>query len=132
MAGLVETGSTKEKTYPLLSRGDIQALIADGRKIFIVDNHVLKVDGWVRYHPGGHLAIMHMVGRDATDEVNAWVHPSSTSQTQLPQANRSSQSALPRSSTADEAVSNWADRRTMEELRTADPRRHIPVTRTLV
>ena len=52
-----------------LSRREVEGLIADGRKIVIVDQKVLKVDGWLKYHPGGDKAILHMVGRDATDEV---------------------------------------------------------------
>jgi sphingolipid 8-(E)-desaturase len=31
----------------------------------------MMVDAWLKYHPGGDKAIMHMVGKDATDEVNA-------------------------------------------------------------
>ena len=54
----------------LLSRRQIEGLIADGRKIIIVDQKVLKIDAWLDYHPGGDKAILHMVGRDATDEVN--------------------------------------------------------------
>ncbi|KAF2739510.1 fatty acid desaturase [Polyplosphaeria fusca] len=54
----------------ILSRRDIEALIANGRLIVIVDNNVLKVDAWLPYHPGGDKAIRHMVGRDATDEVH--------------------------------------------------------------
>lgn len=50
-------------------------MIADGKTIFIVDGKVLRVDAWLKYHPGGDKAIMHMVGRDATDEVNAYVDP---------------------------------------------------------
>ncbi|KAF1984454.1 fatty acid/sphingolipid desaturase [Aulographum hederae CBS 113979] len=60
--------SRKEVVF---SRREIEALIADGRTIIIVDGKVLKVDAWLKYHPGGDKAIMHMVGRDATDEVNA-------------------------------------------------------------
>ena len=48
----------------------IQNLIADGHIIVIFDDHVLKLDGWLPKHPGGRLAIQHMVGRDATDEIN--------------------------------------------------------------
>ncbi len=55
----------------LLSRSRVESMIADGKTIIIVDNKVLKVDPWLKYHPGGDKAIMHMVGRDATDEVNA-------------------------------------------------------------
>lgn len=51
----------------------MEGLIAEGRAIIIVDQKVLKVDSWLKYHPGGDKAIMHMVGRDATDELNAWV-----------------------------------------------------------
>ena len=55
----------------VLSRQQVEAMIADGRIITIVDGNVLKLDTWSKYHPGGEKAIMHMVGRDATDEVNA-------------------------------------------------------------
>jgi delta8-fatty-acid desaturase len=50
-------------------RGQIEALIAEGKSIIIVDNEVLKVDAWMPYHPGGDKALRHMIGRDATDEV---------------------------------------------------------------
>ncbi|KAI8957442.1 fatty acid/sphingolipid desaturase [Daldinia sp. FL1419] len=60
-----------EKTYPLLSRRQIEGLIADGRRIFIANQYVFKADPWLPYHPGGDKAILHMVGRDATDEVTA-------------------------------------------------------------
>ncbi|KAL9121240.1 MAG: hypothetical protein Q9187_002205 [Circinaria calcarea] len=76
-----------------MSRRKIEGLIAEGRAIIIVDGKVLKVylvtliktgrnltlgrqvDTWLRYYPGGDKAIMHMVGRDATDEVNALHSP---------------------------------------------------------
>jgi len=45
-------------------------LIADGQTIVIYEGHVLKLDSWLWKHPGGQLAIQHMVGRDATDEIN--------------------------------------------------------------
>ncbi|KAF2005918.1 fatty acid/sphingolipid desaturase [Amniculicola lignicola CBS 123094] len=59
-----------QRTSRVLSRREIEGLIADGRHIVIVDNRVLKVDAWLPYHPGGDKAIKHMVGRDATDEVH--------------------------------------------------------------
>ena len=55
----------------VLSRSAIEDLVAQGMKIIIVDGRVLKVDAWLPYHPGGYKAILHMVGKDATDEVNA-------------------------------------------------------------
>ncbi len=59
-----------DRTYRFMSRRDVEGLISEGRNIIIVDQYVLKVDGWLPYHPGGDKAIKHMVGRDATDEVN--------------------------------------------------------------
>lgn len=60
----------RDKVY---NRREIESLIAEGRTILVVNNKVLKADAWLDYHPGGDKAIMHMVGRDATDEVNAYV-----------------------------------------------------------
>lgn len=59
----------KAKVY---SRREVEALIAAGRSIVIVDDKVLKVDAWMPYHPGGDKAIQHMIGRDATDEVTRY------------------------------------------------------------
>src|SRR5271170_3398638 len=53
------------------SRRQIEGLIAEGRKIIILDGQVIKSDAWLPYHPGGDKAILHMVGRDGTDEIRA-------------------------------------------------------------
>jgi delta8-fatty-acid desaturase len=63
---------TRAKQAVMSSR-QIEDLIADGNYIFILDNKVIKADTWLKYHPGGQKAIQHMVGRDATDEVTAYV-----------------------------------------------------------
>ena len=52
------------------SRRRIEGLIAAGRVIVITEGRVLQLDGWLDKHPGGRLAVLHMVGRDATDEIN--------------------------------------------------------------
>lgn len=65
------TSSNLPRTYPLMSRNDIEAMIAGGRKIVILNQHVLRVDPWLPYHPGGDIAMLHMVGRDATAEIEA-------------------------------------------------------------
>lgn len=70
--------TTPQRERPLLSRRKVEALIADGRSIFIADQNVFKADAWIPFHPGGDLAIKHLVGRDATDEVNAYVTPKPT------------------------------------------------------
>ncbi|KAI1905696.1 hypothetical protein LOZ53_006185 [Ophidiomyces ophidiicola] len=59
------------RNITLLSRQDIESLIASGKHIVIFDGRVLKVDAWLQFHPGGEKAIKHMIGRDATDEINA-------------------------------------------------------------
>lgn len=63
----------RSRSYPVMSRREVEALIAEGRTIIIVEQHVLKVDAWIKYHPGGDKAITHMIGRDATDEVTVCV-----------------------------------------------------------
>jgi len=61
---------SQKDTY--LSRRQIEGLIANGHSIIIADQMVLKADAWLNFHPGGHKAIQHMVGKDATDEVNRY------------------------------------------------------------
>ncbi|KAG6018842.1 hypothetical protein E4U40_007685 [Claviceps sp. LM458 group G5] len=59
------------RTLPVMTRNEIEHLIASGHKIVILNQFVLKVDPWLPYHPGGEKAILHMVGKDATDEIQA-------------------------------------------------------------
>jgi delta8-fatty-acid desaturase len=61
---------TASQMEAVLSRREVEGLIADGKSIVILDQRALRVDAWLKHHPGGAKAIMHMVGRDATDEVN--------------------------------------------------------------
>jgi len=62
----------KSRQRTLLTRPEISDLISKGHNIVIIDNLVLKTDAWLPYHPGGDKAILHMVGRDATNEVRAF------------------------------------------------------------
>ncbi|KAK2033599.1 fatty acid desaturase [Colletotrichum zoysiae] len=64
-------GETNEHALPVLSRTEVEALIAQGSKLSILDNFVIKADAWIPCHPGSDKSILHMVGRDATDEVTA-------------------------------------------------------------
>lgn len=63
----VTTAGSKE--YPVLSRREIEGMIAAGGYIIILDQKVLRIDGWVKYHPGGQKVLQHLIGKDATDEV---------------------------------------------------------------
>jgi delta8-fatty-acid desaturase len=58
-------------TERTLSPKEVEDLIAEGHAIVIFNDEVLKLDSWLRYHPGGDKTILHMVGKDATDEINA-------------------------------------------------------------
>lgn len=64
-------GSTASPKNRVWSRREIEGLIADGRKIIILHGQVVKADAWLPYHPGGDKSILHMVGRDGTDEIRA-------------------------------------------------------------
>lgn len=58
----------------ILSRRYIEGQIAEGKHVVIFEGRVLKVDAYMKFHPGGEKPMKHMVGRDATDEINAYVY----------------------------------------------------------
>jgi sphingolipid 8-(E)-desaturase len=47
----------------------VQEMIGQGHTIVIFEEYILRLDNWLDKHPGGRLAILHMVGKDATDEI---------------------------------------------------------------
>ncbi|RBR17631.1 uncharacterized protein FIESC28_06455 [Fusarium coffeatum] len=72
VTGLPATASNApERTPKLMNRDDVEALIAEGRHITIFHNQVIKMDAWMPYHPGGDKAMLHLVGKDASDEIDA-------------------------------------------------------------
>lgn len=54
----------------VLSVEAVDAMIAKGDIIVIFQDNVLRLNSWLSKHPGGRLAILHMVGRDATEEIS--------------------------------------------------------------
>jgi cytochrome b involved in lipid metabolism len=58
----------------IISRSTIYQLIAKGHLIVIANSRVYRLDDWLTRHPGGALTIKHMVGRDATDEINRYTN----------------------------------------------------------
>ncbi|OAQ73956.1 delta 8-(E)-sphingolipid desaturase [Pochonia chlamydosporia 170] len=56
----------------ILSAEAVDSMIANGDTIVIFEEYVLRLNSWLDRHPGGRLAILHMVGRDATDEITAY------------------------------------------------------------
>lgn len=69
---LKRSSSPVSRKEAILTRRQIEGMIADGHTIMIIDGKVLKVDAWLEYHPGGDKSIRHVVGRDATDEVTGY------------------------------------------------------------
>jgi delta8-fatty-acid desaturase len=62
----------KVSTKPVLDRHTIAQRICSGELLFIYHSLVINASAWSAKHPGGVLAILHFVGRDATDEVEAY------------------------------------------------------------
>ena len=62
--------STERK--PIVDRSTIASRICTGELLFIFHTLVINASSWAKHHPGGVLAILHFVGRDATDEVEAY------------------------------------------------------------
>ena len=57
-----------------ISAQQVEQLIAQGEPVVIHEGYALNISKWIDSHPGGRLAILHMVGRDATDEINMYAH----------------------------------------------------------
>ncbi|KAF7950154.1 hypothetical protein EAE96_007449 [Botrytis aclada] len=58
-----------KKVWPLK---EIRELVEQGHAIVISEGYVLKLDAWLNRHPGGAKVILHVVGRDATVELDAF------------------------------------------------------------
>lgn len=56
----------------LLSPSDIRERIENGELLVIHRGDVLRLNKWIDRHPGGDKAILHMVGRDASDEMDVY------------------------------------------------------------
>ncbi|PPQ87028.1 hypothetical protein CVT25_000005 [Psilocybe cyanescens] len=59
-------------TTTLWTRDQVAARILKGETLIIYQRHLLSIPKkWLDAHPGGNLALLHFVGRDATDEIEA-------------------------------------------------------------
>ena len=68
-----QLGSVMGRPSPLWTRDQVAARILAGESIVVIDNQVVRIPpSWLSSHPGGSLAILHFIGRDATDEVHAF------------------------------------------------------------
>ncbi|WFD02414.1 sphingolipid 8-(E)-desaturase [Malassezia obtusa] len=59
----------------VLTRAQIAERIAHSEVLVLHRRLVYKLDNWVHQHPGGDLAILHFVGRDAKDEIEVYHAP---------------------------------------------------------
>lgn len=60
------------KPIKIITPQQVKDLIASGKAIVIYKDNVLNLTPWLKYHPGGDKAVYHMVGRDATDEMEVY------------------------------------------------------------
>ncbi|CAO1634175.1 unnamed protein product [Sympodiomycopsis kandeliae] len=54
------------------SRSQLAERIAQGETLVLRERTIYKLDSWLSRHPGGELAILHFVGRDASDEIEVY------------------------------------------------------------
>ena len=64
--------SPRIRQLPLFNRDEVAERICQGALLFIFHDRVINASSWAKSHPGGVLAILHFVGRDATNEVLAY------------------------------------------------------------
>jgi len=65
--------SKAARTLPLVTRDEFAQRVLQGENLFVRHGKVIRVPAsWISKHPGGSLAILHFVGRDASDETDAY------------------------------------------------------------
>lgn len=62
----------RQRVLPVLSRSEVATRICAGQALVLKNDLVLNVTSWAATHPGGALALLHFVGRDAADEISAY------------------------------------------------------------
>ncbi|WVR03168.1 hypothetical protein IAU60_000159 [Kwoniella sp. DSM 27419] len=68
----VPSATDGRRDIPVLSRSDIAFKICSGQQLVILHDSILNVTSWAPFHPGGALALLHFVGRDASGEIEAY------------------------------------------------------------
>lgn len=66
---VASAGSSPQTT---LSRHEVRHLMSLGHVLVLHRRSVYRLNNWLSRHPGGHLAILHFVGRDAANEIEAY------------------------------------------------------------
>ncbi|KAI7875600.1 delta-6-fatty acid desaturase [Lichtheimia hyalospora FSU 10163] len=68
----LHTATSEERV--VLTQQQVQERVKQGEALFIFEHQVYKVDRFIHKHPGGELAIRHVLGKDVTDEIRS-MHP---------------------------------------------------------
>ncbi|KAK9687658.1 hypothetical protein K7432_014702 [Basidiobolus ranarum] len=58
----------------LFTMEEVRSRIEKGEILIVYDCRVYRLNNWIKQHPGGRLAVEHMLGKDATDVIRA-MHP---------------------------------------------------------
>lgn len=66
---VASAGSSPKTTF---SRNEVRHLVSLGHILVLHRRKVYRLNNWLGRHPGGHLAILHFVGRDAANEIEAY------------------------------------------------------------
>jgi delta8-fatty-acid desaturase len=70
---LLLTRSQRMGATTLCTRQDVAARVLAGEHLIVYHDLLLRIpQSWLDAHPGGSLALLHFVGRDATDEIEAY------------------------------------------------------------
>ncbi|KAI8996020.1 fatty acid desaturase-domain-containing protein [Gaertneriomyces semiglobifer] len=67
----------------VITKAEVRERVEQGEILVLIEGKVYDLTKFVKFHPGGELAIWHMRGRDATDAVLAY-HPASTIKQRMP------------------------------------------------
>lgn len=66
------TALAPAKARTVFTREQVADRIILGQILFIYNQNLINATNWAAHHPGGALALLHFVGRDATDEIDAY------------------------------------------------------------
>lgn len=69
-----DTETQRMSPRQVITQQEVQERVKQGEALFIFENKVYKVDRFLNRHPGGEMAIRHVLGKDVTDEIRS-MHP---------------------------------------------------------
>jgi delta8-fatty-acid desaturase len=69
---MTTTAEAPATARTVFTREQVADRIILGQTLFIYNQNLINATNWAAHHPGGALALLHFVGRDATDEIDAY------------------------------------------------------------